>query len=132
MNSVPKLIVVVDTEEEFDWAADPDPNAKSVSAINKLHLVQEIFDEYGIAPCYVVDYPIASSKESVDVLKPILERGGCEIGAHLHPWVNPPFGESLTRANMYPGNLSRDLEYEKLDQLTDTITSAFGVCSNEL
>ncbi len=89
-DTTPQLIVVVDTEAEFDWTADPDVNANEVSAVRNIHLVQEIFDEYEITPCYVVDYPMATQSESVYALREIFERRPCEIGAHLHPWVNPP------------------------------------------
>jgi hypothetical protein len=106
----PRLIVVVDTEEEFDWSSDPSPRNNATTAMDSLFRVQEIFDEYSIVPCYVIDYPIATQENSVDILREILKDGRCELGAHLHPWVNPPFGEELTRSNMYPGNLVEGLE----------------------
>ena len=123
----PQLIVVVDTEEEFDWSAMPNSESNSISAIREIHQVQEIFDEYRIVPCYVVDYPIASQKEGIDQLKPILELGHCEIGTHLHPWVNPPFREKLSHSNMYPGNLELDLELAKMESITDQIRDSFGI-----
>ncbi len=122
----PQLVVVIDTEEEFDWNADPDPEANAITAMDQIHLAQDIFNEYGIKPCYVVDYSIASQVRSVAPLKSFLDAGQCEIGAHLHPWVNPPMTEPLIRSNMYPGNLPADLEQEKLTVLRDTITEAFG------
>lgn len=123
----PELIVVIDTEEEFDWDAEPDPEANTVHHMQHISKVQDIFNQYGIKPCYVIDYPIASHKESVDVLKQIYQQGQCEIGAHLHPWVNPPFKEKLIRRNMYPGNLDYDLEYQKLYELTRKISDSFGI-----
>lgn len=123
----PRLLVVIDTEEEFDWELEPDTNSTSIHAINDIYRVQEIFNEYNITPCYVVDHPIARKQESIDVLKPILDKGQCEIGAHLHPWVNPPYGEVLSRSNMYPGNLNFDMEYNKLKKLTERIKKSFGI-----
>ena len=73
----PQLMVAVDTEEEFDWDAEPDSRATSVSAIHQIYRAQEIFNEYGIKPCYVVDYPIASQQESVSILKDIYDKGQC-------------------------------------------------------
>lgn len=122
----PQLIVVVDTEEEFDWNAEPDPEATAVTAMDHIHRAQAIFNDYGISPCYVVDYAIASQPRSFQPLKAFLDAGQCEIGAHLHPWVNPPLGETLSRSNMYPGNLPESLEREKLTRLRDTITANFG------
>lgn len=123
----PKLIVVIDTEEEFDWSSEPMREANSVSAMSLVGRVQDIFDEYSIIPCYVVDFPVASKKEGHEILKEIYSSGRCEIGAHLHPWVNPPFDEELTKYNTFPGNLPIDLEREKLKKLRTAIYDAFGV-----
>jgi len=122
----PQLIIVIDTEEEFNWTAPPDKSATAVTAMEKIHRVQDIFDEYGIKPCYVIDYPIASQAVGYEPLLQIFNKGNCEIGAHLHPWVNPPNEEHLTISNMYPGNLSPDLEYSKLKVLQQQIQKIFG------
>ena len=123
----PVLLVVVDTEEDFDWKADPQRESTCVDNIAYIYRVQEIFDTYGIRPCYVVDYPIADQSSSAGRLREILESGRCEIGAHLHPWVTPPHVELLTRANMYPGNLEPAVESEKLTRLALRIEEVFGV-----
>jgi hypothetical protein len=59
-------------------------------------------------------------------LKVYADAGRALIGAHLHPWVSPPFDEEVNVYNSYPGNLPRELEQEKLRMLTDRITAAFG------
>jgi len=123
----PQLVVVVDTEEEFDWCAEPDASADQVSAMAYVDRVQDIFNDYGIRPCYVIDYPVASKPEGYQKLREFLGRGQCEIGAHLHPWVNPPKQEQLSRHNSYPGNLPEYLEREKLKLLTSTIHQNLGV-----
>ena len=122
----PQLIVVIDTEEEFDWNKPVDRSATSVHAMQYINRVQDIFDEYGIKPCYVIDYPIASQQDSYQPLVEIMNDGCCEIGAHLHPWVTPPETETLIPANTYPGNLEKSLEYEKLKNLTEVIQQNFG------
>ena len=126
-SDVPKLIVVIDTEEEFDWAADPDSSEIAVNSMQHIHRVQEIFNEYGVVPCYVVDYPIASQPLGYEPLLKYVEEEQCEIGAHLHPWVNPPIAETVNRANMYPGNLPEALEKEKLAVLKQTILNNFNI-----
>ena len=122
-----QLLVVVDTEEEFDWSAPPDAGANAVTAMDHIDRVQDIFNEYGITPCYVIDYPIASKPGGYQKLRDYAQRGQCEIGAHLHPWVNPPQSEPLNAANTYPGNLPAALEREKLSRLRDTIIRNLGV-----
>ena len=122
----PLLLVVVDTEEEFDWRLPHARENTSVSAIAAQGLAQEVFARHGIVPTYVIDYPVATTAAAVEVLKPYAERGQCRIGAHLHPWVNPPYRETVTAYNSYPGNLPPDLEREKLVALTAAISEAFG------
>lgn len=117
----PLLLVIVDTEEEFDWGAPLSRDGTSVTSIADLPRAHEIFDSYGIVPTYVVDYPVATTKSAYAVLRPLLETGRCEIGAHLHPWVNPPHEETVTPRNSYPGNLPPALERRKLEVLTAAI-----------
>ncbi len=123
----PMLLVVVDTEEEFDWKLGFDPKATSVTAITKIGRFQEVCDEFGIRPTYVIDYPIASQKEAIDALRGIVESERATLGAHLHPWVNPPIEEEVSARHSYPGNLERDLEARKLRTLVETIERNFGV-----
>lgn len=124
---VPKLLVVIDTEEEFDWNSQPDSQERAVTAIDHIDRVQSIFDDYGVVPCYVIDHPVASEPKASSRLRKIMEDGRCEIGAHLHPWVNPPLADKLNgRADMYPGNLPKQQERAKLESLTECITQSFG------
>jgi hypothetical protein len=122
----PILLVVVDVEEEFDWSAQPDRGAVSVRAVHHLHQADSIFADYGIVPTYVVDYPVASRRDACVPLLELRDAGRAVIGAHLHPWVNPPHTEPLSRSNMYPGNLGRELESAKLSALVDRIGESFG------
>lgn len=122
----PRVLVVIDTEEEFDWGAPLSRDNTSVTSIMAQVRAQEIFAKHGIVPTYVVDYPVASDERAVDCLGGFLAQGQCEIGAHLHPWVNPPFDEPVTARNSYPGNLAPALEREKLHRLTEKIEESFG------
>jgi len=123
---IPKLLVVVDTEEEFDWGKPHSRSEISVSHMKFQERTQRIFERYKVKPTYVVDYPIASQEQGVRPIAEWLSDGLCGIGAHLHPWVNPPFEEELSLKNSYPGNLPRVLEKEKLLRLTRAIESSFG------
>lgn len=125
--SQPLLLVIVDTEEEFDWRRPHRRENTSVTAIAAQRLGQEIFARHEIVPTYVVDYPVASSLPAVEILREFTQAGSCRIGTHLHPWVNPPYTETVNAHNSYPGNLPPSLEREKLAILTDTITKNFGV-----
>lgn len=108
------LSVVVDTEEEFDWTKPFDRNATGVSHMREIGRLQGVFEECGIVPTHVIDYPIATQQESIRPLKEYAEAGRAAIGAHLHTWVTPPFEEEVTARNSFQGNLTRELERAKL------------------
>jgi hypothetical protein len=122
----PILLTVISTEEEFDWHQPFDPQATSVQALRSIGRAQEVFDGYGVKPCYVVTHPVASQRDGWSQLKDFQDSGRCEIGAHLHPWVSPPIDESISVENSFPGNLPPDLEARKLRVLVETIERTFG------
>jgi len=122
----PFLLVIVDTEEEFDWQSFS-RSACNVESIRQQVHTQQIFDRYGIVPTYAVDYAVASQEGGYGPLREFLQDGRCGIGAHLHPWVNPPFEEEVCARNSYPCNLSMNLELRKLTALTEMISRNFGV-----
>ncbi len=124
--SPPLLIVVIDTEEEFDWDLPFSRANTSTESIGAQYLAQQIFERHGVVPTYVVDYPVATSEKAVSVLRQYADKGLCEIGAHLHPWVNPPHEEEVTLYNSYVGNLPYELEKAKLTCLTQAIAASFG------
>jgi hypothetical protein len=121
------LLVVVDTEEEFDWAAPFSPRNISVRSLGNIDRVQKIFNRYGVTPTYVIDFPVASQPAGYGPLKEIAEAGRCAIGAHLHPWVNPPFVEQVNARNSYACNLPPDLQEAKLRILTHEIGKNLGI-----
>lgn len=126
-SDVPVLTVVVDTEEEFDWSKPFSRDSTSTHAIASQPLAHEhVFDRFGIVPTYVIDWPVATSPSAVEVLGRLMREGRCEIGTHLHPWVSPPHEEVVNSFNSYAGNLSRELEYKKIELLTNAIQKSFG------
>jgi hypothetical protein len=122
----PILTVVIHTEEEFDWGKPYDRRATGVEHMRHIERAQAIFDEYGIVPNYVIDYPIASQDIAIRPLKTFADSGRALIGAHLHPWVSPPYTEEVNVRNSYPCNLPPALEADKLGRLTEKIVESFG------
>ena len=123
----PILLVVVDTEEEFDWFEPFDSGIKSVAHMRDIHAFQVVCDAYQVRPVYVATYPIATQPDGIAALREIHASNRCEIGAHLHPWVTPPLEEEINTRNSYPGNLPRDLEKRKIETLARSIQMNFGV-----
>lgn len=123
----PRLFVVVDTEEEFDWGAPFARENVSVTAIAEAGRLQAVLEPHGLKPTYVVDYPVASTKSSADTLAEFASRGTARIGAHLHPWVTPPFDEPLVPEMSFGCNLGASIERSKIAQLTTTIVRNMNV-----
>jgi hypothetical protein len=121
------VVVVVDTEAEFDWARQRPRRARGVTSVKSQMQVQQIFERYQVRPTYVLDYPVSSTPEAYEIIRELHRSGACEIGAHLQPWDNPPFFERKTDENSYPGNLPFELEREKLTRLTRIIRENVGV-----
>ena len=122
----PRLLVIVDAEEEFDWASPFSRENTKVSSVGAQSTADRIFAEYRIVPTYVVDYPVASQPSGYEPLRDLMISGRCEIGAQLHSWVNPPHEEEVSEANSYANNLPPDLERRKIGELTSVIAQNFG------
>ncbi len=122
----PTLFVVVDTEAEFNWGEPFARDLTSVSAMNRLADGQAIFERHGVRPIYQIDYPVATQPGGIAAIKPLLARRAAVIGAHLHPWTNPPFSETLSPRLSFPGNLPLAQEARKLDLLYAAIDKSFS------
>ena len=123
----PRLAVVIDTEEEFDWARPLARANVAVTNIAEQPRAQALFRPREVVPTYVVDHPVVADAGSAAVMRGFAARGEALIGAHLHPWVTPPDHEAVTPANSYAGNLPAALERAKLERLTEAIETATGV-----
>lgn len=121
-----RFLVFVDTEEEFDWSKPLRRDATATTAVRALPEAHRRLAGFGVQPTYLIDYPIASSRAAIDLLRPLMEAGECAVGAQLHPWVNPPHEEALSVANSFVGNLPEALERAKLAALTECIAEGFG------
>ena len=120
------LTVVVDTEESFDWHAPLSRDNTTVDAFEPQAAAQDIFDRFRVVPTYVIDYPVATDTRAAAYLAALAGEGRCEIGAHLHPWVNQPHEETVNQHNSFPGNLPAELERRKLEALTAAIADRLG------
>ena len=122
----PVLIVVVDTEEEFDWSRPFSRSSTSTESLNNLHLLQDLMDSFDVQPVYVIDYPIVEHRASENPLLEFQRDRGAEIGLHLHPWVSPPHAESVNTINSFASNLPMDLERKKIQTLAKRMTESLG------
>ena len=121
-----RVLLTVDTEEEFDWDAGFTRDRHGLSHVAAIPRFQEFCESIGAHPVYLVDWPIANDARAIEVLGDAVRRGTADVGVQLHPWVNPPFDEKLGVINSFAGNLPRDLERAKFMGLRDKIEEAFG------
>jgi len=122
----PRFVVTVDTEEEFDWNGPFARAEHGLASIPKLARFQQFCEGFGVAPIYLIDYPVATDPRTVEAIGEAAKAGRAEIGVQLHPWVNPPLDEEISAHNSFAGNLAPELERAKFRELRDTIEQAFG------
>lgn len=120
-----KLIITIDTEED-NWG-QYDLAAHTLQNIEKIDVLQDLFDRYEVKPTYLITYPVATDKGAIHLLRRILEDGRCEIGTHCHAWNTPPYEEMRNVQNSMLSNLAADLQFKKIYTLHKVITRNFGV-----
>ena len=121
-----RVLLTVDTEEEFDWGGDFTRDRHGLSHVHALMEFQLFCEGMGIVPLYLVDWPIITNERAVEIIGEAVKRGLAEVGVQLHPWVNPPLSEEICERNSFAGNLPADLEREKFSRLRSAIEERFG------
>lgn len=122
--------VTVDTEADNAWQQ---PDRIRLDNMQCIPAFQSLCEAHGIVPVYLLTYECATREEAVAVLKPIVDRGACEIGYHFHAWTTPPY-ESQTLPGIdakwlhaYQYELPDGLFREKADCLLQTIKETYGI-----
>lgn len=125
-----KLSVVVHTEEEFDWDAGFYRSNNQVTHGKELTEFCEQLIQFGANVVFAMDYAFVTSEQGQAVITHFKAKHAesVEFAAHLHPWVNPPFTDcdKVPEQESYPGNLPADIEFEKLNILTQAIEEQVG------
>lgn len=121
-----RVLLTVDTEEEFDWTKPFTRGAHGLRHVSSIAKFQTFCEKIGAHPVYLVDWPIANDPQAVEIIGDAIRREKADIGVQLHPWVNPPFDEELSVPNSFAGNLPQELETAKFTALRDKIELAFG------
>lgn len=121
------FVLTIDTEEEWDWSGPFPQQVANVENIDKLPAFNTICENIGIRPTYLVDYAVADNKNAVKQMLTFTAKGNCEVGAHLHPWCNPPYFGEVGEAESHVVNLPVEQVSQKLDSLIASIEASFGV-----
>ena len=120
-----KLLITIDTEADNQWARGDEIELKNVEYIPRF---QELCDTYFFKPTYLITYEMATSERFIEKIGPYQTEGRAEIGAHLHPWANPPFiplTNNDIKYHPFPHEYPEELLREKLTVLTNTIEKNF-------
>lgn len=120
-----KLVVTIDTEED-NWLPYS-PSGYTTANASRLPRLQQLFAECGIRPTYLVTYQMVTRPDSAAVLRELQQSGGCEIGAHCHPWSQPPHDEQPVIENSMLCNLPAELQARKIEHLHRTIQERLGI-----
>lgn len=122
----PLFILTIDTEEEWDWSGNLPMPPFSTENIEQVPGWQSFCSDLGVKPTYFVDHAVASHPEHASILKSYFEQDACDVGAHLHPWANPPFEEAINDRNSHAVNLPVRLFEQKMVALTEKLKNVFG------
>ncbi len=121
-----RVLLTVDTEEEFDWNKPFRRDGYGLGHVTAIPRFQSFCEALGAQPVYLVDWPIVNHPAAVAIIADAVRRGAADVGVQLHPWVNPPFDEEVCDHNSFAGNLPPALEAAKFMALRDAIEAAFG------
>ena len=116
-----KIIITIDTEADNQWEPGNTLETKNIAYLPRF---QSLCEQYGFKPTYLCTFEAIHSREFDATMGTFLGRGKAEVGAHLHPWSNPPYellcsGKSGGRA--YPSELSARAFADKVTVLTEAI-----------
>jgi len=119
------VVLTIDTEPDDAWTNHLN---RSVANVRQLRRLQELLARYGAKATHLVTWRVIQESDCVELLKGLAREAQAEIGAHLHPWENPPFLASGldVRYPAYPHELPLAAFEEKLSMLTAAITERFG------
>ncbi|KXI28513.1 polysaccharide deacetylase family protein [Paraglaciecola hydrolytica] len=121
------FVLSVDTEEEWDWSGPFPQEYADVKNVDSLPEFQRLCTKLGVKPTYFVDYAVVNSHKAVQKMQEFCHTNSCEIGAHLHPWCNPPYFGEVGEAESHVVNLPTEQVKQKLEILIDKITTTLGI-----
>jgi hypothetical protein len=122
----PICCLAIDAEEDFDWDQPVHDTGYSTECMRRIVDLREIIAAYGFRPTYLLTYPVLENAGVVRMIRAQHERGECDMGIQLHPWVTPPFDEPSSQGS-YLGNLDAATEERKLVNLIGKFREVFGV-----
>lgn len=123
-----QFIITVDTEGDNLWQWKDGDKITTENA-RFLPRFQELCEQYGFKPTYLINYEMAQDNEWVKYASNKAKNGLCEIGMHIHAWNSPPeyFLENMHGGNPYITEYPADVIYTKVQELTKLLSEKFEV-----
>jgi hypothetical protein len=123
------VIVTIDTEADDQW--DRTRTELTTDNLACVPRFQQLCERYELKPTYLCTWEIVEDPR-FEPLREYQLAGRAEVGAHLHPWTNPPMtspenGIEREAFGMYPSELDPASFQAKLEQLTESIENRTGV-----
>ena len=81
-----RFTILVDTEEEFDWAAPLSRTARGTTAVAALPAAHRRLSEAGAALVYLVDHPVATEPAAIAAVREVLAEARAAGGAGVRLW----------------------------------------------
>lgn len=120
----PKFIITVDTEADNQWQKGAEVTLQNLDYVEKF---QGLCESFGYIPTYLITYEVAAEQNFTQWLKEKMAMGKLDIGAHLHPWTNPPYiDEAEKNRRSFPCDLDVDILSKKIKNLTSIIKANTG------
>lgn len=128
MDKQPILFVLsIDTEEEWDWSGPFPQKHANVENIVQVPEFHNAITSLGVRPTYFVDYAVLETESSIENMRRVYAQNNSEIGAHLHPWCNPPYFDHVGEAESHVVNLPIDEVKQKIENLVSKIKQTLDV-----
>jgi hypothetical protein len=125
-----RVVITIDTEADNQWEHSEKVELQNLDCLPRF---QALSERYGFPPSYLCAYEVVASDKFEDLLRDAQRREQAEIGAHLHPWTNPPFAApdpmgvyDTSAYPAYPSELSIEVFRSKLSALSDLIARKTG------
>jgi hypothetical protein len=123
MKPTVRLLITVDTESDA-WSPSRAP--ARCDNLRQLPRFDAFLESLGLRATYLLTWRAANDPWGSDFLADLSRTGRAALGSHLHPWSCPPYDEPFLLGNTMCSNLPEDLQFRKLQTLTDRLTELRG------
>ncbi|HEX9729014.1 MAG TPA: hypothetical protein VGA37_10960 [Gemmatimonadales bacterium] len=116
------IVLSIDTEED-NWT--PTRTGLSVKNVAALSNAASFMRRLGARPTFLATHAVITDPAGADVLRSLVAED-TEVGAHLHAWNTPPYGNRAGEAEIALGRLPPAVQQAKLETLTEGLTRVTG------